>query len=216
MGETVQHNYYDILDVPVQASHSDVLFAYKRAKSTYSPGNPKIYEVFTKEEADAWNDLIEEAFHVIGNPQTRARYDQSFFKKAPRVVATDLFNFKNESPVEAPTKETVKPLKAGWARTPLSEYQINPDMESLIEKQDVFDGLFLKKIREYKAIDVNAFSKKTCIALRHLYAIENNNFSVLPAPVFVRGYIQQYCRILGLEESRVVKSFLSLLANESR
>ena len=198
-------NYYEVLDVPANAPQTDIYEAYLKAKDTYSMANPKIFSVFSADEASAWLQIIEEAFSIVGHPNTRRIYDQELSindSQKPTPSINDLVNEISEPE-----------LPEGHARTKASVYPIDQSMEELIKKQDIFDGLFLKKVRNYKRIDLQTFSKLTCIALRHLYAIENNNFSVLPAPVFVRGYIIQYCRLLNLPEKKVTSSFMSLLSN---
>ena len=187
-------NYYEILEVQPRASQADIETAYLKAKQTYSLNNQNLYNVFSEQEASAWLQLIEEAYSIIGKPKNRELYNQELH-----------LNLQSSESIQVPK---------GYGETPLSVYPIDSQMEDLIEKQDLFDGLFLKKIRMYKQVDLQEFSRKTCIAVRHLYAIENNNFPVLPAPVFVRGYIIQYCKILDLNESVVVSSFMSLLNDD--
>ena len=221
MESTATTNYYEILEVPTYASQSDIQYAYEKARSTYSLENPDIYKVFSAAEAQSWMQMIEEAFRVIGHPQSREIYNQELSERR-RVVPADLKEFtpENKTPLAQPvidkpaSIDSASELPSGMGRTVLSTYQIDPHIEGLIDNEEVFDGLFLKKIRTYKNVEQQDFSKKTCIALRHIYAIENNNFAVLPAAVFVRGYIIQYCRILNLDEHRVTPSFMSLLANE--
>jgi curved DNA-binding protein CbpA len=196
-------DYYAVLEIAPSASQDDIFKAYKQAQATYSLENSEIYKIFSYSEAVAWNELIEEAYSVIGSPNARRVYDT----EKQRIL---LNKFHHPS-----TPEIIEtPLPAGHHKTPISQYEVSKTMEELIEKQDVFDGLFLKKIREYKNIELPDFSNHTCIAIRHLYAIENNNFSVLPAAVFVRGYIIQYCRVLGLDETKVVSSFMALFNND--
>jgi curved DNA-binding protein CbpA len=101
----------------------------------------------------------------------------------------------------------------GFGSTATSIYEIDPAFESLIENQQFFDGVFLSKVRKYKKVKLEDFSQQTCISIRYLYAIENNNYSALPAPVFVRGYINQYCKNLDLDAERVITSFMKLYNN---
>ncbi|MCJ8275939.1 MAG: helix-turn-helix domain-containing protein [Bdellovibrionales bacterium] len=201
-------NYYEVLDVPNTAPQSQIYDAYLKAKETYSLSNPKIFDVFNAEEANAWLQIIEEAYSIVGHPNTRRIYDQELNVTIPNVTI--------DAPAQGQVSDalTQDNIPEGHGQTPISVYPLDQSMEDLIEKQDIYDGLFLKKIRNYKKIDLQSFSQKTCIAIRHLYAIENNNFSVLPAAVFVRGYIIQYCRLLDLPEKQVVTSFMSLLSNE--
>lgn len=202
-------NYYDVLEVSPESTQDKIYEAYKLAKETYSLSNPSIFNTFSETEAIEWINIIEEAYSIIGHPNTRRVYDlelQNLFTK-------DLpsLNLENSAPQVSSPKTVTIP--EGFATTAISQYETNKNIEELIKTQELFDGLFLKKIREYKNIDLTDFSKHTCIAIRHLYAIENNNFSVLPAAVFVRGYIIQYCRVLELDQAKVVTSFMSLLKN---
>jgi curved DNA-binding protein CbpA len=209
-------DYYAILEVARNATQSDIYSAYQKAHQTFSLKNPDLYKVFSPEEAHAWLELVEEAYSVIGSPNSRRQYDIEyeglFQANLPKASFTDESSEADKLKLKKPEKES---LPEGYAETKISQYPISPRMEEAIKNQDVFDGLFLKKIREYKKIELADFSEITCIAIRHLYAIENNNFSVLPAPVFVRGYIIQYCRILSLDESTVVPSFMSFLKNDN-
>ena len=201
-------NYYEILEIEQSASTEVIFEAYQKALKTYSLDNAELYKVFSPDEAQAWIDLIEEAYSIVGSPNTRRAYDLELSEKIqPTLPSFDFNNTESEKTEE----EIVEEVPEGFAITKISQFKINPKFEEQIAKQEVFDGLFLKKIREYKNIDLTDFSKYTCIAIRHLYAIENNNFSVLPAPVFVRGYVIQYCRTLDLDEKLVVSSFMNLL-----
>jgi curved DNA-binding protein CbpA len=202
-------DYYEVLEVSNDSSQEAIYSAYKSAKETFSLTNSKIFDTFTESEAIEWINVIDEAYSVIGHPKTRKEYDSERFT----TFSNNLPSFSLEKSNIKKIEQNETEIGQGFSKTVMGKYEVNPNIESLIEKQDVFDGLFLKKIREYKNIDLTEFSKHTCIAIRHLYAIENNNFSVLPASVFVRGYIIQYCRVLDLEQNRVVNSFMSLLNN---
>jgi len=203
------YNYYQVLDVPPDASQQTIHQAYHQAKATYSSENPEVYQFFSQNEVHDWVDLIEEAYAVVGHPNTRRDYDREL---------DALIQQSQNSQSSASQTDSLEPLPNdlpdGYALTAVSQYKVDPKMEEFINAQDLVDGLFLKKVRSYKNIELTDFSNLTCIAIRHLYAIENNNFSILPAPVFVRGYIIQYCRVLGLNEDRVVKSFMNFLRNE--
>ena len=209
-------NFYSVLEIPQHASQEEIEQAVQTARTTYSLENPDIYKVFSHSEALAWNQLVENAYQTLGHPARREAYNQQL-TNLRRIAPTNINNFSIEeerrnSLGDSAAASSDSPKSVG--KTSLSQYSINADMEAAIESQDTFDGLFLKKIRCYKNIDVQAFVRKTCIAQRHIFAIENNNYSVLPAPVFVRGYIIQYCRILNLDDQKVVPSFMNLLAND--
>ena len=61
-------NYYEILEVAIDAPPHEIHRAYQRAKTTYSSENPALYSMSSPEEARELLRLIEEAYTVLGNP----------------------------------------------------------------------------------------------------------------------------------------------------
>jgi cytoskeletal protein RodZ len=51
----------------------------------------------------------------------------------------------------------------------------------------------------------------TKISKRYLRAIEGDDFATLPAKVYIRGFVGQYARVLGLDSGRVAQSYLRLV-----
>lgn len=60
-------------------------------------------------------------------------------------------------------------------------------------------GEYLKREREQRAVSLEDISNTTKIRVGLLTAIERNDFDDLPATPFVKGFIQAYCRYLGLD-----------------
>lgn len=60
-------------------------------------------------------------------------------------------------------------------------------------------GEYLKREREIRGISLEDISNATKIRAGLLIAIERNDFDALPATPFVKGFIQAYCRYLGLD-----------------
>ncbi|HKI86540.1 MAG TPA: helix-turn-helix domain-containing protein, partial [Thermoanaerobaculia bacterium] len=70
-------------------------------------------------------------------------------------------------------------------------------------------GLWLKQQRELRGVALRDISDETKISLRYLEALESNRFDVLPAQVFVRGFLRQYARFVGLDADEAVNAFLT-------
>lgn len=205
-------NYYEVLEVAPQATPHEIYQGYLKIKKAYSLRNLEIFKSFSFEEIQQLLILVEEAYATIGNKETREIYDARFFQLYPHLkTSLSHLDFKDDDkkPVERPTSD----LPSGFAKTPMSVYELDEAFESLIAGQDYYDGVFLGKIRKYKKVKLEDFSQQTCISIRHLYAIEDNNYTALPAQVFVRGYINQYCKILGLDADKVISSFMKLYTN---
>lgn len=228
-------NFYDILEVDPRATSFEVYQAYLKIKKTYSLRDPQMFKNFTFDEIQDLLSMIEEAYSTIGNEETRLVYDAQFFKVYPHLKSKigsvefmesekTLFAAPTEGPLSAATMSTAAaepvvalqkniPLPAGLGKTPLSSYEVDESFEAQIQTQEFFDGVFLGKIRKYKKVKIEDLSQKTCISLKYLYAIEDNNYNALPTTVFTRGYIVQYCKILGLDADKVLTTFMKLYQN---
>lgn len=232
-------NYYDILEVDPKASSFEVYQAYLKVKKTYSLRDPQMFKNFTFDEIQELLTMIEEAYSTIGNDETRVIYDAQFFKVYPHLrskIGTVDFDERpkavlaNSPQIPSPnttlqaqpepinvitTAQSVapNPVPTGLGKTALSSYEIDESFEAQISTQEFFDGVFLGKIRKYKKIKIEDLSQKTCISLKYLYAIEDNNYNALPAPVFTRGYVVQYCKFLDLDADKVIPTFMKLYQN---
>lgn len=64
-------------------------------------------------------------------------------------------------------------------------------------------GEMLREARERRRVSLEQAAQETRIRSGHLLALEEEDFSELPAPVFTRGLLRTYCRYLGLNEEQV-------------
>lgn len=69
-------------------------------------------------------------------------------------------------------------------------------------------GAWLRTQREARGVTLQAVVEASKISLRYLEALEGDRFDILPAPVFVRGFLREYARIVGLDGDEVVNFYL--------
>lgn len=68
-------------------------------------------------------------------------------------------------------------------------------------------GAFLKAEREKKGYTLDQMASEIRLRTYLLEAIENENWEQLPAPVFVKGFIRSYARVLDLNEEDIVNQY---------
>lgn len=201
MDLNTKFNYYDILELSPQCSQNDITDAYKKAKATYSGQNPALYTIFSEQEAREYLLLVEEAYSVLGNRSLRALYDEKVVKgvRDSQQVAYDtlLHESRIAKAFPMPERNRFKP-----------EYEVLPEFEAEIKKRTEWDGSFLRRVREYKKVTLDQLSQVTKITPFYLQALENMERENLPAPVFVRGYLVQVCRVLNLDDKKVTDSYM--------
>jgi curved DNA-binding protein CbpA len=89
------------------------------------------------------------------------------------------------------------------------DYVINADFEKEVEETVEFSGDYLRKIREYKNLDLDRLSDMTKVSRTYLQGIESEDFGKLPAAVYVRGFVFQYAKCLKLKPDVVANSYLA-------
>ena len=57
-------------------------------------------------------------------------------------------------------------------------------------------GSYLRDLRTAKGMSLDEVSRVTRVGRTHLEALEAEELSALPAPVFVKGFIRAYCEFL--------------------
>ena len=79
-----------------------------------------------------------------------------------------------------------------------------PDVAAIAE----FSGPLLRQIREAVGIELREIAEKSKIGMAYLQAMEGELWHKLPAPVYVRGFLSEYARALGLDADRVKQTYL--------
>ena len=69
-------------------------------------------------------------------------------------------------------------------------------------------GAWLRAQREARGVGLREIADASKISLRYLEALETDRFEVLPAPVFTRGFLREYARVVGLDPDEVVNLYL--------
>lgn len=195
-----QFNYYDILEVNPHCPQHEITSAYERAKNTYSGENPAIYTMFSEVEARDLLRMIEEAYSVLGNKTLRALYDEKIGqKKSLKEISFE--SLQTESRLQFhETFNTSKTNKETFIKDEAREKEIQAITS--------WSGLELKKIRDYKKYSLDKLSEITKVSSFYINAIEEMDPPHLPAPVFVRGYVVQIAKTLGLDEKKVADSYM--------
>jgi len=71
-------------------------------------------------------------------------------------------------------------------------------------------GSYLKSERELRGVTLDELYSKTKIPVRHLRALENNQFDELPEEVFIKGYIRSVAKVIGAQEDEVLSTYMDI------
>ena len=189
-----EQTYYEILETEPGVSDEEIRRAYRTVKDNYASGSSLIAGLYDDHELAALHARINAAHDTLFAPDRRRLYDlalpEADLARAVRAAA-------------AATRPAAR-VGAGAAvddRPDAPEAAIDPNAE--------VTGAFLKKVREIRGLELNEIAQRTKISERYLRALEDEQFTDMPAAVYVRGYVTEYARALRLDPQRAAESYLA-------
>lgn len=180
-----EQNFYELLDVPADASKAQIERAYQLAKHTYGKDSLASYSLMSPDERQAIMARLEEAYQTLSNAQARRDYERAVGLLRPL-----------GQPSPEPAELIPEPLESA---------------EQPVQERERLDGSDLKTMRERRRIPLQEIATRTRINITYLQYIEENRWKDLPAPVYLRSYIIQYARALGIDSERAAALFMKTL-----
>lgn len=179
MKHLLDENYYELFELARGATLDQIQKAYEHAKNTFSEDSLATYSLFTAEERQHLLEKIEHAYHVLINEVARRQYDQEIA------------------------------LAGASSSNPTVKSSQSVDQSSFVTAlPELLTGQELKNIRDRLGISLQDIASRTRIHLPYLQFIEEDRFDKLPHEVYLRAYLSQYARVMGLDASKVVQGYL--------
>lgn len=183
-----EESYYELFEVAPTSSFEDIRRANRHAREVYGPDSVVVSGLYTRERLDELHRRLDEAYSVLMDAAKRKAYDHMLFPDGVPSLAILGESIPAVAAPEEPPRE-------------------RPPMPAL-DAATIFSGALLKEIREARGIDLRDIAERTKIGMTYLRAIENETWGKLPAPVYVRGFLAEYAKIVGVEATRVLETFL--------
>jgi flagellar biosynthesis protein FlhG len=190
-------DHYDLLELSRDATHDEVERAYRMARATWADGALATYSVAGAQELDSLRERVEHAYRVLSDADARGAYDAALgrLRAAPSEPDLGLDELEKEelAPAELPAEieafdDLSGPEDGGWT------------------------GPALRRTRLARGLELDQIHQITKVSPLHLRHIEEERFELLPAAVYVRGFVTAYARCLGLDAGRVANDYLERLA----
>jgi curved DNA-binding protein CbpA len=85
----------------------------------------------------------------------------------------------------------------------------SPENEvAAVELPDVLTGPDLRRVREARGLSLRHVADVSKIGTRFLQYLEADRYADLPPPVYLRGFLKEYARILGLDPTAVAAAYM--------
>jgi curved DNA-binding protein CbpA len=76
-------------------------------------------------------------------------------------------------------------------------------------------GPALRRVREARGLTLHHIAATTKIGVRFLQYIEDDRFAYLPPSVYLRGFLQEYARLIGLDPREMADAYLKRVPPKS-
>lgn len=195
-------NFYELLEVSPTASQDQIRQAYDMARSTYAEDSMVTYSLFDPQSRKDIMNRIEQAYSILGDEKRRRDYDREIGVRQEERGTTGTTG--------GAVPEANPPERTGPVPVPSPPPTSRPRTAITARDEDI-TGPFLKSVREKQEIPLQEIADQTRINITYLDYIERENFRTLPAEVYLKGYLEQLARYLGLEPAVVVRGYLRIL-----
>jgi len=193
-------SHYDLLEVPPTASFEDIRRANRRIRDVYNAESIAISGLYDPVSLEGLHRRLDVAYTTLMDAPRRKDYDHELFPDGvPMPVQHPSSAYPDNVALPRP------PAKGDDAQTLLATRPAMPEVNARTE----FSGPLLRQIREAIGIELREISEKTKISMAYLHALEGEVFAKLPAAVYVRGFLAEYARALGLDAERVKQTYLA-------
>ena len=219
-----QQNYYELLEVPSRATRSEIGQAYHRAMAAFAADSLATYTLFTPEEARLISGRMETAFRVLDDARKRNLYDQWLIALArgEDVPPPDFAHHVQDTSAMTHRDTEEAPRAQGGERPPevppaatheTPVISSDPRVNGILSSADQCDGSVIERVREARGVTLEELNFSTKISPMNLRFIEEDNFASLPAPVYLRGYLQQVARCIDIDADWVVDGYMARFEN---
>ncbi len=229
-------NYYELLDIGLTADEDEIRRAYQNAKQLYSKDSLAAYGLYSAAELELISTRVEEAFRILLTPEKRKEYNETMLSGPEKKSGGVSFKLQaigrenensNESIIDRPRSqreeqpppedfesfdaEEIDEFEEDGAPeaaiiNTLSEaaHHAAPELPAGLE----ISGEQLQGMREQLGISLDEIAEETKISKGNLRYIENEDWTKLPAPVYIRGFLTAYAKALKIDPKRVVSDMM--------
>lgn len=192
-----RETHYDVLGLPRRATLDQVEKAHQFLLEMYDDASLATYSLLDAEEVREARSRISQAYEVLRDPMRRQAYDATL-----------------EAAEREGTVVAFTPVAPALATPPVASAP-QPEAALVISVlNEPVTGEHLRRFREQKGINLQDIASSSKIGVRFLEYIEADRHAELPARVYLRSFLFEYARALGLDPRRTAEAYMARLPKD--
>ena len=208
MSKFKELNYYELLEITIDASAFEIRQAYKEAFSTYNKDSLATYSLFRDDERKEILQNIEDAFNTLSDEVSRAEYDGMLVNTGK--IDSSALGKKDRAKV-IPLFHTNDPLKedvfSDSIRKKIESSNVKEISREILSKESL-SGKDLRDARKSLGVSLEEIFEITRIGISILKSIEEDDVASLPSPIYLKSFVASYAEILQLDSKKIVAGYM--------
>jgi flagellar biosynthesis protein FlhG len=218
--DVTRGNHYAVLGIEPGATPEEIERAHGYLTELYGDESLATYSLLEEGEARQIRAQVREAYEVLRDPLRRLEYDarQGLISTQRERAARDAPE-PEDGPVdegeasepgdEMATEEGAAPGVADGEGEAPPDRAPSRAQSGPVTLPGRVTGEALRAFREGRGVSLREIADTTKVSLRYLEYIETDRHEFLPAAVYLRGFVQEYARIVGLEPRHTAERYLA-------
>lgn len=211
-------DYYEILDIPRDASPSKIRQARQSLLTLYKNDPVVADSFFNLEEKERIVEAIETAFAVLSDPEKKAAYDQTHAPESPAPVLGETGPADTGELPADKCGGVVSPLLPDGHGQNCAGIMKNIEASSLQEEaqtllanlshQESISGQDIHALRKSLDLSADQVFAVTRINSAIIQSIEENRFEDLPPAIYLKSFLKNYAQVLCLDPDKLADGYL--------
>ena len=217
-----KQTHYETLGIPVGASPSEIIQAYREAVELYQDDSMAASAFFPIPERKEILAVLEEAYLALINPESRSVYDLSLVEMGI-MEEEDRYHEHSKRVMPIYDIQRKKTLYPWLSQAPVldksrvsetSRVLENSSIKDILQK-DQLSGQELKRIRTTLGLTLSQIFLQTRITIGVLEAIENDRFDQLPPAIYLKSFLKLYAQCLHIDADAVVQAYMKHMKGDN-
>ena len=194
--------------------HSDWAENNERQTKDVLPELRDVYAKLSSAAHDLGHSLSsgQQAFHRMNSHEPM---DWKGERSHPAVSNTSSPLSSRAVPPVMQSPKTIKTVIGGQERKVVNTIapaaltdDVREKYRAILERTETLGGEMLRLLREAARVDKRELCVRTRVSLDHLDALEADDFHLLPAPVYYRGFVVSYLKYLGIPRQDLIDAIV--------